>query len=313
MAALAPSPVRRDEILGGPASEVEALDSRSMVLEAIRKGSFPGIKAHGDTDKGAGGRAYDKLWAAVGQPTSLPAEKLEAAMNSVSTMASCIPDSYLVGGMALRLHLHRVGREVPDMPALDLDYAISKEGYDRLRDGLRSPEDGEFNYIGAKMPPEQAAKIGAHLRRKGSREPAPKEIGGGFHDFMKKPDRYMAFHDIEHKQHIDLFADEKGSTTEAIQVRGVYVNVETPEELMYRRYKQVEKQAAQGAIQRKTLQYFLLNREIADPQRMEGLWRQREGATAESASDATRKLADKILDGLGSGTLKLTDVIHAQD
>lgn len=245
----------------------------------------------------------------------IPSEKWIKAGHAITALAKCLPETALVGGFALRLHLKKRDLLIPDMPALDIDFMTTQETFDKVRNIFKLPKE-DFVLKGKSLPKNIEDLIYVSFRRKGSKEPKPVIMGGGCDNFMESPWNYMALEDKQYKQHIDLFASDENNETQMINLEGTPVTVITPEELFFKRFMQLKK-TINGIktkddllinLPRKNYQYYYLTGSLVNPKKMADIWKKKTGNEdwGKSIAEFTQNLETRITDG----AIKLVDKYH---
>ncbi|QQG43807.1 MAG: hypothetical protein HYW86_02905 [Candidatus Roizmanbacteria bacterium] len=252
--------------------------------------------------------------------SSISDEKIKKTEHAIKIMAECIPEATLVGGWALRLYLRQRGLLIPTVPAIDIDFTIPPANYDQVREATRFPQETDFEFTGVPLSEKRKALITAKLRRKGEKEPVPDSMGGGYRNFMKSTKEEMALEDNDFKQHIDLFRTDEVAQSQKLRVDGVEVTVLTPEELLIRRFNQLNRYLpgktlnSQQTIEipRKILQYFYLNGAITHEKSLMRLWEERkaQGIVTDDYPQAFISLIEQIDSGISSGKVTLLDKYH---
>ncbi len=223
----------------------------------------------------------------------LTPEKVESTKSTIQRFSQINPEATLVGGWALRLLMENRGYPIPDVPALDIDFKLTPEGFAKMKQ--------EFDF-------EAQSDLAKTFRRKGETEPVPESMGGGTRNFMKSPNNYTALEDNVNEQHVDVYLRDIPEETTSVEINGNDVRIVTAEELMLRRFSEVVSRVDTGVIPSKAYKYLYLNLGIIDFDKTETLWSKK--GNIGTFIDAMEKLDKDLTDGQNTGKIKLEDIFH---
>lgn len=188
-------------------------------------------------------------------------EKISKVLEKVNEN---IPQSTLVGGVALRVWLDVKGEKVPEMYGKDFDFELPKEIFERVKLALPPEKHKEFPTPQPKksFSSETTDKLRRIFRRK-----EKEQTQFGYFDFLKNPETHFALEDKESFSHLDFFIEKKGGQKEKIIYRGKELNLLSPEELFIRRINRLRKSGEE--IQKRDIIYFYLNAKIINEEKMD--------------------------------------------
>lgn len=251
------------------------------------------------------GSVYDEL-------PEIPEDEWKNTRATVKDLSQALPESILVGGTALRLHLERRGKKVPQMPMMDIDCALDQASYDQVRMAMPVPGDDDYHSGEEPLDDERLETLHSLFQRKGN-EARPDRSPD---DFVQYPGLDMALENVGTHMHVDVFpADPESMDTSIFTIDGQLVKALSPEALFVSRVLQIARlMREQGGrpnveIPRKVMQYLSLNGAIVDDQRLKKVF-ENQGISDIDPVEYTRELSEKLRDGTAAGKIVLVDTYH---